>query len=70
MDIKEIIANNIKHSVKGVNLKDLIVESISADKGDYCLPCFALSKTLKQNPMAIANDIANSVVKGKEIQYV
>ncbi len=69
MDIKKLIANNIKFNA-GVNLEELIIESISADKGDYCLPCFALAKTLKQNPMAIANEVANSVVVGKEIQRV
>ena len=61
MDIKKILADSIDCTVDGVNFYDLIIPSISADKGDYCLPCFTLSKALKQNPMKIAEDIANSI---------
>lgn len=61
MDIKELIADCISAEVENVNFKDLIIESISADKGDYSLPCFALAKELKQNPNLIATNICESV---------
>jgi len=64
MDIKELIADCISAEVENVNFKDLIIESISADKGDFSLPCFALAKELKQNPNLIANNICESVKCG------
>ena len=46
MDIKQHIADNIYFNFNelGINAKDLIIESISEDKGDYSLPCFAFAK--------------------------
>lgn len=63
MNIKEQIAKNIEFSFNEFNLnaQDLIIESISADKGDYSLPCFALAKILKDNPMNIANKVKETV---------
>lgn len=68
MNIKNVIANAINYKVDGINFEDLIIESVSADKGDYCLPCFAFAKILKTNPMLIANEIANSVLLGGIIE--
>ena len=64
MNIKNVIASAINYKVDGINLEDLIIESVSADKGDYCLPCFSFAKILKTNPMLIANEIATSVKLG------
>lgn len=65
MNIKNLIANSIKLKIDAVDYEKLIIESLSADKGDYCLPCFAFAKTMKQNPNEIANQILNSVdIKG------
>ena len=63
MNIKKEIAKNIGFNLEEneLNFEDLIIESISADKGDYCLPCFAFAKVLKSNPNLIAQQIAGSV---------
>ncbi|MCQ2564612.1 MAG: arginine--tRNA ligase, partial [Clostridia bacterium] len=72
MEIKKLLANAINLKVEGVNYEDLIIESVSADKGDYCLPCFALSKALHKSPMDIANEIGANflcdVVEKCEVQ--
>ncbi len=61
MNIKKIIADSTTDKFDGVNYEDLIIESISEDKGDYCLPCFSLSKLLRKNPNQIAQELAASV---------
>jgi len=64
MNIKKLIASKIKANFENVNLEDLIIESVSADKGDFSLPCFTLAKELKQNPVKIAETIAESIEIG------
>ena len=63
MNIKEQIVNSINFNFNelNVNVESLIIESISADKGDYSLPCFSFAKVLKDNPMNIANKIKETV---------
>ena len=68
MDIKKILTESIDYDIDGVNFYDLIIPSISPDKGDYCLPCFTLSKILKQNPMKIAEDINASIKSNDYIE--
>ena len=70
MNFKELIAGSIGYKIENVNFQDLIIESISADKGDYSLPCFSFAKLLRENPMNIANKIAESVVVGGDIEKV
>lgn len=60
MNIKKLIAESISIDID-VDLENLIVESISADKGDYCLPCFSFAKLLHQSPMMIADTISKSL---------
>ena len=69
MNIKKLIAENIDLSLD-VDLEKLIIESISANKGDYCLPCFALAKTMHMAPMLIANEIATKIKPNKLIDHV
>lgn len=66
MNIKEQIAKSIDFDFSSleINVEDLIIESISADKGDFSLPCFAFAKVLKDNPMNIANKIKDCVKLG------
>jgi len=66
MNIKEQIVKNINFNFEelNVNAQDLIIESISADKGDYSLPCFSFAKILRDNPINIANKIAATVQAG------
>ena len=63
MNIKEQITNSINFDFSDLNVdvQSLIIESISADKGDYSLPCFSFAKILKDNPMNIANKIKETV---------
>jgi len=70
MNLKNEIVKSINFNFEGLetNLQDLIIESISADKGDYCLPCFSFAKILKENPMIIANKIKDSVTIGGLIE--
>ena len=60
INIKKIIADTIDYSGE-INLEDLIIESASSDKGDYCLPCFTFSKILKKSPQAVAEDYKKSL---------
>ena len=70
MNIKEQIANFIgfDFSQANANVQDLIIESISADKGDYSLPCFSFAKVLRDNPINIANKIKETVQLGSLIE--
>lgn len=68
MNIKSLIAESIKFDVENINLEDLIIESISSDKGDYCLPCFSFAKVLRDNPNNIAKQVAESVVVGNLVE--
>ncbi len=63
MNIKEQIVKSIDFNFNELNVdvENLIIESISADKGDYSLPCFSFAKILKDNPMNIANKIKETV---------
>ena len=70
MNIKNEIVKNVgfDFSELNVDVENLIIESISADKGDYSLPCFSFAKVLRDNPMNIANKIAETVKTGGIIE--
>ena len=68
MNIKKLIAESISNKIENVNYEDLIIESISADKGDFSLPCFSFAKELRQNPNLIANNICESVKCGGVVE--
>lgn len=70
MEIKNEIANLIDYDFKALNIKveDLIIESISQDKGDYSLPCFSFAKVLKNSPQNIAEQIKKTVKLGGLIE--
>ncbi len=64
MDIKNAIVtelNNINLSVNIDNIKNLFVLSADSKNGDVSLPCFALAKELKQNPMVISNNLVSEI---------
>ncbi len=61
MNIKKILSDCITYKIDGANYENLIIESISADKGDYSLPCFSFAKILHTSPIEIANKICESV---------
>ena len=58
MNLKQEIFDILKQ-LPYENLENLIIDSIDASKGDFCLPCFSLAKTLHKSPMIIADKIAN-----------
>lgn len=66
MNLKKIIAD-----FAGLNENQLLV-SASADRGDFCFPCFSLAKEQKQNPKIIAENLANqySLKKNDYIEKV
>lgn len=68
MNIKSEIAKLIDYKIDNVNYENLILESISEDKGDFCLPCFSFAKIMYKNPMEIANEISTSVKLGGFIE--
>lgn len=69
MNIKELIAKSIVLD-ENVEIKNLIVESATADKGDYCLPCFSLAKVMHKNPMEIANNIVANLKPNAIVDHV
>lgn len=69
MDIKELIAKSIVLD-ENVEIKNLIVESATADKGDYCIPCFSLAKVMHKNPMEIANNIVANLKPNAIVDHV
>ncbi len=61
MNIKKLLSDCIGLKIDGADYESLIIESISADKGDYSLPCFSFAKLLHTSPMEIASKISESV---------
>ena len=61
MDLKQEVYNVLAQLKDYGELNNLVIDSIDASKGDYCLPCFALAKTLRKSPMAIAEEIASAL---------
>lgn len=60
MDLKQNVYDVLKQ-LPYQNLNELVIESVDDSKGDYCLPCFSLTKTLHKSPILIADEIANSL---------
>ena len=60
MNLKQEIYQVLKQ-LPYENLDELVIDSIDASKGDFCLPCFSLAKTLRKSPVMIADEIARSL---------
>ena len=63
--MKQIIADLLKREVK-LHREELLnfIEIPPKDEmGDFAFPCFILAKTLKKNPVAIAQDLAEKLRK-------
>ena len=67
VNIKKIIADAIDYQSE-IDLENLIIESASRDKGDYCLPCFTFSKVLHVSPMQVAENFQKSLKPSKYIE--
>ncbi|MBQ7798622.1 MAG: arginine--tRNA ligase [Clostridia bacterium] len=61
MNLKQEVYNVLQQLQDYQDLNNLVIDSIDASKGDFCLPCFSLAKTLRKSPIMIADDIANNL---------
>ena len=61
MNLKNEIYKILQQLEDYGDLNSLLIDSIDETKGDYCLPCFSLAKTLRKSPMVIAEEIANKI---------
>lgn len=62
MDYKKYISEKIK--VDGVSAEEIytmLALPPNTEMGDYALPCFKLAKTLRKNPVAIAEDLRATI---------
>ncbi len=68
MDYKKYIAEKLR--VDGMTKEevyDLIALPPNTEMGDYALPCFKLAKVLRKSPVAIAEELRNSIMSDKII---
>ena len=72
--MKDIVVDLIAKELglKVVDVENLVEVPPKDDMGDYAFPCFGLAKSLKSNPMKIAEDLAEKFRKElpKEISNV
>ncbi len=61
--IVDFLLQNVKYDLSGINLLDIIEKPKKSENGDFSLPCFIMSKDLKESPQNIANEIANEFLK-------
>ncbi len=69
MNIKKVIADSVVLDTDQ-NVENLIIESASPDKGDYCLPCFSFAKILRKSPIMIADEISKQIKPNPIIDHV
>ena len=60
IDIKKTLSSLIEKEIN-IDVYNYIKEIDDSSKGDYALPCFALSKELHKSPIDIANELASSI---------
>ena len=70
MDIKELLASNIKLVGVNIDFKPLITETVDKKMGDYSIACFSLAKTLRKSPMQIAIDIKDNFKNDKVVDKI
>ena len=68
MNFKQQIAQNIGLKIEGVNFEDMITTVQDSNFGDYCIPCFPFAKILRKSPVAVAEDIQNSILPNNVIE--
>ena len=67
-NIKKEISSLIEKEIN-LDVYNYIKEIDDSSKGDYALPCFALSKELHKSPIDIANELASSI-KDEKIEKI
>ena len=71
MDYKKYLASVIKaEGFEKEEIEQMICYPPTSDMGDYALPCFKLSKKMRKSPVAIAEELKNSIEKGDAITEV
>ena len=70
MDIKELLASNIKLDGVNIDFKPLITETVDKKMGDYSIACFSIAKTLRKSPMQIAIDIKDNFRNDKVVDKI
>jgi len=72
MDIKHVLAKIITGfitdtaGIDSSTIESYIEVPPSRDMGDYALPCFKLSRTMRKSPQAIANDLLEKSLRKNE----
>ena len=70
MDLKQLIKEVLPESEEYIGLKELIAETVDSTKGDYCVPCFSLAKTLHKAPMLIAEELKSLIKQSEYIEKI
>ena len=70
MDIKKLISQCINLKVENVDIQSLIIPVADSAMGDFCIPCFSLSKVLRKAPNMIAEDIKNSITNNNLFEKI
>lgn len=68
MNIKQIIKDLIPNKEEYQAIKDLVAETVDSSKGDYCVPCFSLAKTLRKAPNIIAQELMTEIESSPYIE--
>lgn len=69
--MKEIVIKTLAlTSLSEEELESLVEVPKEKERGDYAFPCFALAKSMKKHPVAIAHDLVRDMVLPKEIAKV
>lgn len=70
MNIKKILASNLRLEIPDINLESLITETQDKSLGDYAIACFSLAKILRKSPMQIASDIKENYPKTDFVEKI
>ncbi|MEG1394282.1 MAG: arginine--tRNA ligase, partial [Clostridia bacterium] len=71
MDYKQIIADAVHiDGVSAQEIYELLALPKDTSMGDFCLPCFKFAKQMRISPLAIAQNIATSIVAPESFSHV
>lgn len=70
MNLKEIVISSLPKEEIYEPLINLVAETIDDTKGDYCVPCFSLSKELKKSPILIADELKSKLLENELIEKI
>ena len=71
MNYKQIIAKSINlENYSEKDLESFILPISDNNLGDYCLPCFQFSKSMRKAPQIVAQELKESMTENKYIEKV